>query len=902
MRNRLIYFILIICLAFGSINVYALDEKVDLSEQEKAVEILTAFEVLKDSPFEDMQIGEKITRGSFLNFFISLMYPTYKSTRTVSPFLDVATDAAEYDAICMAYEMGLISGDGNGYFSPAAYISYEEAIKMAVSLLGYGDMAERNGGYPIGYGYIANQQGIAKNLKREDSMTWGNCAVMILDCLEVPINESYWYATNKGVDVVYYREGDTLLYNVLEIRKGRGVVKANQYTTLTNNKDVKKKSIIIDDFKGKIYGGIQHELYFGYEVEYYYKVEDAGNAVLYLSPTKQNEVTKLSSEEIVGFDENGRDLTYLTGKKTKSMTIPGSASIIYNGEVKPDYTKADFEYDDAEYNLIDHDNDGKIDVVNITKWESIFVFSADFNNQKIADRYDRMKLLDLEKALDWVIWDEKFNEIELEDIKPNTILTYIKSESGIYLRGYVSERTITGVIDVVDTDSDGNQTVTIGDAEYEVLKSFLEGSSFMVEPGQTVVGYLDYAGKIAALELKESVSDYGYMIAARKDNGIEKDIIIKMLLGNSQVRVVTLASNAIIDGVSVKSMSEEEIFNIVGQPQIVNYLLNGKGEVKAIDTVSGGTDNKDNLLYELEKMGTLEYYSDGINPGVFVGSGKGTVFNSNQVWYAQMVLGPDTKVLVVPGDLENAKDEDFKVMGAKYFDRNKRHTLQGVSTNPNSFIPEAILVKVDSGSSEMDNPCLITDIYKAVSGDDIVTRIEVIEFINTKGVYDILDVDKAFPGKTLEVGDYIVFNKNSQGQIETIGRLYSQAYKGYDPTDPFIPNPDDPTVPYDPDEYFTENAYYGKEFTHRSGKIYNREGNIFAYTKSNYLDAVKPADLLYFTPTERCKVYVVENTGDGIAVRDGNLNDCYDYVHYGIGSDVFITLNHTVMLSIIIYR
>ena len=119
-------------------------------------------------------------------------------------------------------------------------------------------------------------------------------------------------------------------------------------------------------------------------MEYYYKVEDAGNAVLYLSPTKQNEVTKLSSEEIVGFDENGRDLTYLTGKKTKSMTIPGSASIIYNGEVKPDYTKADFEYDDAEYNLIDHDNDGKIDVVNITKWESIFVFSADFNNQKIA--------------------------------------------------------------------------------------------------------------------------------------------------------------------------------------------------------------------------------------------------------------------------------------------------------------------------------------------------------------------------------------------------------------------------------------------------------------------------------------------------------------------------------------
>ena len=128
----------------------------------------------------------------------------------------------------------------------------------------------------------------------------------------------------------------------------------------------------------------------------------------------------------------------------------------------------------------------------------------------------------------------------------------------------------------------------------------------------------------------------------------------------------------------------------------------------------------------------------------------------------------------------------------------------------------------------MDNPCLITDIYKAVSGDDIVTRIEVIEFINTKGVYDILDVDKAFPGKTLEVETTSYSIKIARDKSKRLADCSLRHIR----------------VTTRPIHLFRIRMIQlfltirtsilqkmlttEKEFTHRSGKIYNREGNIFA--------------------------------------------------------------------------
>lgn len=60
-----------------------------------------------------------------------------------SPFYDVPADDSYAPYIILCSELGIIAGDGNGYFRPEESLSYEEGIKLLVSCLGY-DIAAQN--------------------------------------------------------------------------------------------------------------------------------------------------------------------------------------------------------------------------------------------------------------------------------------------------------------------------------------------------------------------------------------------------------------------------------------------------------------------------------------------------------------------------------------------------------------------------------------------------------------------------------------------------------------------------------------------------------------------------------------------------------------------------------------
>ncbi|SHJ15408.1 S-layer homology domain-containing protein [Thermoclostridium caenicola] len=62
-------------------------------------------------------------------------------TVEVSPFLDVSVDDPDYALIKRAYEKKIITGTGNSYFQPDAYVTYAEAIKMIVNALGLENLA-----------------------------------------------------------------------------------------------------------------------------------------------------------------------------------------------------------------------------------------------------------------------------------------------------------------------------------------------------------------------------------------------------------------------------------------------------------------------------------------------------------------------------------------------------------------------------------------------------------------------------------------------------------------------------------------------------------------------------------------------------------------------------------------
>jgi len=97
-------------------------------------------------------------------------------------FDDVSANHWASGYINIATEEGIINGDGNGKFRPEDNVKYEEAIKMVVCALGYGEDVEINSNdWSKGYIGIAEENGISNDLKGEKGIlsTRGEVALMV---------------------------------------------------------------------------------------------------------------------------------------------------------------------------------------------------------------------------------------------------------------------------------------------------------------------------------------------------------------------------------------------------------------------------------------------------------------------------------------------------------------------------------------------------------------------------------------------------------------------------------------------------------------------------------------------------------------------------------------------------
>ena len=94
-----------------------------------------------------------VTRGEMCEI-ISRIYGYSKPHGYVpyeETYADVSNDTENYIWIVMAKNNGWINGDENSNFRPNDNITEIEAVKMLLSTAGYDWLADKCGGYPIGY-------------------------------------------------------------------------------------------------------------------------------------------------------------------------------------------------------------------------------------------------------------------------------------------------------------------------------------------------------------------------------------------------------------------------------------------------------------------------------------------------------------------------------------------------------------------------------------------------------------------------------------------------------------------------------------------------------------------------------------------------------------------------------
>lgn len=877
MRKRILSLILIFVLTACSICAFSAETEAVNTEYERVQGILDAVGVF-DRYDSAKGFEERVSRAELISLCMAVIFPEITYNAPESPFNDVKTSDYSYEHICSAYKIGIISGGEDKKFRPNEAVTYDEALKILTSLLGYDPVAEAKGGYPAGYRSVAKlihlDSGISDSAKAD--IRYGDCLIMLLNALDTEINEINTISQSDGMTFI---KGETLMYNAFRIRKDSGVLTENGYTTLTGGKDSNDYSVRIGDFSGKSYGGTHIENYLGYDVEFYYREDSVADYVVYMEPSGSNKVTYISSEDDVKTADKTISWFPNTGKSRKSVTLPNSVKIIYNGKAYPEYTMDIFERADADFYLVDNNGDGKIDVVNITAWGSIFVHGIDLNEEIITDKYDNGSKIDLKDADDPIIWNSKFEQLKLSDLSTGVVANYVKSIDSRYVRIIITDNKKSGKI-TLKTTKNGNTVLALDGSEYIVADSYAKKVSALPEVGATVTIYTDYTGRIAAIESGSDEFKYGYIIAASKGSDVFGDsIMIRFMNNGGSISALETDEKFKVDGERYK----DSMFDDMNTPQVIRYKLSDDNKIKEIDTIFKGENESENSLRALTDLVTMKFYPAKM---VFAGSGQGVDYNGG-IYYCQLVPDENTRLIIAPNpDAEGKMDDDYSIQPISYItDDSVTKVFRGFNANVDSYIPDVVYMQNDGNGnlSRGLNATLVTEVCEALNSDGVVvTRIKVVDYKDRETALcfsENLNAKKP----DIAVGDFINYTVDMRGDITDLNIVYSNKLRKFHPDN----------------KYGIE--YFGSNFNPYYGKAYDREGNVIAFTTAENLANVTWKDI-QFVPVTNGLIFVVDKNRKGSFVKRGTAEDVYDYKHYGTGSDIFIYNCQAAMRMMIIYR
>ena len=118
---------------------------------ERVYNTLIGCEIISEE--DSAEMDQPVTRKEAAELMIRLQFleSAAGALAGTSQFLDVVPSDPYAPYIALCSDLGIISGDGDGYFRPDEPLLLEEGTKLLVSCLGYDAAARQDGGFPNGY-------------------------------------------------------------------------------------------------------------------------------------------------------------------------------------------------------------------------------------------------------------------------------------------------------------------------------------------------------------------------------------------------------------------------------------------------------------------------------------------------------------------------------------------------------------------------------------------------------------------------------------------------------------------------------------------------------------------------------------------------------------------------------
>ena len=199
----------ILCAALAAMFIIAapaLTYAADLTDEQLGE--LGKYHILEGDENGNLNLDDNITRAEFakmLGTALGRVHGFLYGSPTVD-FSDVPQDHWALWFIDQAVELRFMEGDGDGNFRPDDNITYAEAVKSIVFVLGYESEAEARGGYPNGYMMQAARLGITDGVtcSTGDAAVRSDIARMIYNSLDIPFMQTV------------LMHGEILEYNVMD--------------------------------------------------------------------------------------------------------------------------------------------------------------------------------------------------------------------------------------------------------------------------------------------------------------------------------------------------------------------------------------------------------------------------------------------------------------------------------------------------------------------------------------------------------------------------------------------------------------------------------------------------------------------------------------------------------------
>ncbi len=719
-------------------------------------------------------------------------------------FSDVENHYAKYN-IRTAYDMGIINGMGDGTFAPDAPVTYEQAVKMIVCMLGYGDNAESLGGYPDGY----MRMGANLNLTGKISMTnsdpapRGVIAQLIYSALDVKIQNRIILADGTPS---YAETQQTLLEGKLKMHKLKGMV----IGVGDSKMDICTERLLDDEMA--IYTSNNTKLldyteffathdtkaedYLGYEVTIYYKEKGIGELdaiVAFDSESKKNDtitftydkIDSCSTSVIKYEDEKGR---------TKSLRFSeDNLNVIYNGKAVDnngveidgesyDIYEAISEWLDpsgenfiyGEVKIVDTLSDDTIDILTINDYDVMIASKAPTTSDyRLTDKLVSGNYVVLnpdDSAYEFTV-TRNGSTSAITSIMANDIVLIAKSLDSTKYEVIASSQTKTGKITSLDY---AEEEITIDDVVYTINPSL---EAYFKDKDELEVGvqgefYVDKFNNVIYCDIQESqAAPYGYLINLTYDDETEvsyASVFVPSL--TSAVKSYQLDDKIKINGDTTNSYesrleetSELCVADIENSKAVYGSTADDVRATKYAQPVRVDiSSQKIKGFVSITDEGKVNESKSEIVRYLPFGKYKYSTTNN---FDNQFYINSSTLILYVPGNRMD-KDEYSRMTAASIFKVGESYWVEPYDVNE-SKTASLVVVYGNSSMSEITKDSPINIVSKkpmeSIVNDETIHRVTMYTTSSISAVTKNAADDKEF--EDLEVGDVFQFGYNNKSAM-----------------------------------------------------------------------------------------------------------------------------------------